>query len=140
MTMPCISIRQPWAWLIVSGFKDVENRSWNLPERYIGRRVLIHASAKPRFSLSEASGRLEEIQQRYGLPGVLHFPEEGRGSGGIVGVVTFTGCDQLLYTSPWAEPDLRHWNTINAKPLPFFPVKGRLGFFNVEYPFREVAA
>ena len=23
-----ISIRQPWAWLIVNGYKDVENRIW----------------------------------------------------------------------------------------------------------------
>jgi hypothetical protein len=23
-----MSIRQPWAWLIVNGYKDVENRIW----------------------------------------------------------------------------------------------------------------
>lgn len=23
-----ISIRQPWAWLIANGFKDIENRDW----------------------------------------------------------------------------------------------------------------
>ena len=26
--MRVISIRQPWAWLIVNGYKDVENRTW----------------------------------------------------------------------------------------------------------------
>jgi hypothetical protein len=26
--MKVIVIRQPWAWLIVNGFKDIENRSW----------------------------------------------------------------------------------------------------------------
>ena len=40
--MKVIVIRQPWAWLIVNGFKDVENRSWNT--RYRGT-LLIQASA-----------------------------------------------------------------------------------------------
>jgi len=39
--MKIISIRQPWAALIVSGIKDVENRTW--PTRYRGQ-LLIHAS------------------------------------------------------------------------------------------------
>jgi len=39
--MKAISIRQPWAWLIVNGYKDIENRSW--PTKFRGR-VLIHAS------------------------------------------------------------------------------------------------
>jgi hypothetical protein len=26
--LKAISIRQPWAWLIVNGYKDVENRIW----------------------------------------------------------------------------------------------------------------
>lgn len=27
-TLPCISILQPYAWLIVNGHKDIENRGW----------------------------------------------------------------------------------------------------------------
>ena len=33
-------VRQPWAWLIVNGYKDIENRSWRT--RYRGA-LLIHA-------------------------------------------------------------------------------------------------
>jgi hypothetical protein len=40
--MKVIVIRQPWAWLIVNGFKDIENRSW--ATRYRGP-LLIQASA-----------------------------------------------------------------------------------------------
>ena len=40
--MKVIVIRQPWAWLIVNGFKDIENRSW--ATRYRGS-LLIQASA-----------------------------------------------------------------------------------------------
>lgn len=28
-----LSIRQPWAWLIVHGYKDVENRTWRTDRR-----------------------------------------------------------------------------------------------------------
>lgn len=40
--MKALSIRQPWAWLIANGYKDIENRSWRT--NYRGP-VLIHASA-----------------------------------------------------------------------------------------------
>ena len=36
-----ISIRQPWAWLIVHGWKNIENRMWRTSYR---GPVLIHAS------------------------------------------------------------------------------------------------
>lgn len=39
--VPCLSIRQPWADLIVDGLKDVENRSWKTDFRGI---ILVHAS------------------------------------------------------------------------------------------------
>jgi hypothetical protein len=39
--MKVLSVRQPWAYLIVAGYKDIENRKW-----YTGHRgpLLIHAS------------------------------------------------------------------------------------------------
>ena len=45
--MKAISIKQPWAYLIVYGIKDIENRTWACPKKYIGQRVLIHSSAIP---------------------------------------------------------------------------------------------
>lgn len=38
--MQAITIRQPWAWAIVQGAKDIENRSWNT--RFRGT-LAIHA-------------------------------------------------------------------------------------------------
>ena len=38
--IPALSIRQPWAWLIVNGHKDIENRDW--PTNFRGR-LLVHA-------------------------------------------------------------------------------------------------
>ena len=42
--MKAITIKQPWASLIVSGLKDIENRTWSCPKKYLGKRVLIHAA------------------------------------------------------------------------------------------------
>lgn len=39
--MKALSIRQPWAWLVVHGYKDIENRDWYTSYR---GRIYIHAS------------------------------------------------------------------------------------------------
>ena len=45
--MKAITIKQPWASLIVHGIKNIENRTWSCPKKYLGQRVLIHSSGKP---------------------------------------------------------------------------------------------
>ena len=42
--MKVLTVKQPWAYLLCAGIKDIENRTWKLPEKYRGERVLIHAS------------------------------------------------------------------------------------------------
>lgn len=46
--MKCLSVKQPWAWAIVAGFKPLENRSWEPSPRTlaVGDSFLIHASQK----------------------------------------------------------------------------------------------
>jgi hypothetical protein len=60
-----VTIRQPWAWAIVYGGKDVENRRWRTSYR---GPLLIHAgqNADPD---PEASTRLLGVAERLG--GVL---------------------------------------------------------------------
>lgn len=41
--MKALSIRQPWAWLICKGIKDIENRDWHTEFR---GRIYVHA---PKF-------------------------------------------------------------------------------------------
>ena len=38
-----LSIRQPWAWLILNGYKDLENRTWRTDYR---GPLLIHAGMR----------------------------------------------------------------------------------------------
>jgi hypothetical protein len=38
--MKALSIKQPWAWLIVHGYKDIENRTFDSPRC---GRIYVHA-------------------------------------------------------------------------------------------------
>ena len=58
-----ISIRQPWAWAVIHGGKDVENRSETAARAYrpaVGQRVFIHASAS-RLSADRLRQALEYL-------------------------------------------------------------------------------
>lgn len=44
--MKAITIWQPWASLILHGFKPYEFRGWHPGERMIGKRIAIHAGAR----------------------------------------------------------------------------------------------
>ncbi len=43
--MKALTVRQPWASLIVLGIKTIETRSWKLPAAMVGQRIAIHAGA-----------------------------------------------------------------------------------------------
>lgn len=121
--MKALSIRQPWAWLIVHGFKPVENRDW--PTRYRGP-CLIHASkGMTREDYEDAC----DLAQTQGI--TIPAPHELE-RGGIVGVANVTDC---VTDSPsrWFFGKFG-FVLVDAKPLPFLPINGRLGFFNVDYP------
>ena len=56
--MKAITIKQPWASLIVHGIKNIENRTWSCPKKYLGQRVLIHSSGKPLNYRKTKSGKI----------------------------------------------------------------------------------
>lgn len=55
--MRILTVRQPWAWAIVHGGKDVENRVRNIAGDYRGP-VAIHAAIGKTAELNEAQERL----------------------------------------------------------------------------------
>lgn len=114
--MKALSIKQPWAWLIVNGYKDIENRGW--PTRLRGR-VLIHAG---------------KVIDREGIKWVqVYHPEiklpQTFNLGGIVGEAEIVDCVEDS-PSPWFFGTFG-FVMKNAKPLPFRPYPGQLGFFEV---------
>jgi len=119
--MKALSIQQPWAWLIVNGYKNVENRDWLCRVR---GEFLVHTGKK--FDLEGYLWVLKTFP---------HIPMPSRNSfelGGIVGKATITGCVTSMQ-SPWF---FGHYGfvLVDAGPLPFYPCKGQLGFFDPQKP------
>ncbi len=137
-----LTVRQPWAWAIIHGGKDVENRTRNIAGSYRGP-VAIHAGA--RYDEEWASDALADAMNNH--PGVWNEPQPwraqiGAASGAIVGVVDLVavhhpdvgwGCpaspgDLLPRCSAWADPGRHHLVLENPRPLDEpIPYRGALG-------------
>jgi hypothetical protein len=124
--VPALSVRQPWAWLIVNGHKDVENRDWRA-----GRRgtLLIHASkGLTRREYCEAAAFAAER-------GVAVPAMEELERGGIVGVVDLSdvvsASRSVWFVGPYG------FVMKNPRTLPFVPCRGTLGFFRAESDFSQ---
>lgn len=126
--MKALSIKQPWAWLIVHGYKNVENRDW--PTHHKGP-FLIHAGKKFDMEGYEwVKAHFPEIP----LPLPSEFP-----LGGIVGHSTLRKCvppGSIMLTEDhdrWYQGQYGFILECSA-PITFFPLKGKLRFFNAIHP------
>lgn len=113
-----ISVRQPWAWLIVNGYKDIENRTWATTHR---GPVLIHAAkglTPIEFDLADAY--VKQVRADIPLPGMKELER-----GGIVGIVDIVDC-VTSSSSPWFDGP-KGFVLANPRKVPFIPLNGRLG-------------
>jgi hypothetical protein len=108
--MRTITIRQPWASLIIEGIKDIENRTWATSYR---GPLLIHAG--------KGIDKSEWTQTLTDMP-----------AGAIIGTVDLIDVVRDS-DSEWAEADSFHWVLANPRPLPV-PVSacGKLGLWNYQ--------
>jgi len=132
--MKALSIRQPWAWLICVGYKDVENRSWRTKFR---GRIYVHAgktkdTTVPQHSLFGETWMLDRLS--YGQR--LDYFVARKDRGAIIGEVDIVDClfrdpDEVARIhSRWAEPG--QYGFILASPVLYqkpIPCRGMLGFF-----------
>lgn len=121
--MKAISIKQPWASLIAHGIKDIENRTWKCPQKYIGQSVLIHSSNKP-------AGWRElplNFRQRDLSKG---FSFDNLPKGSIIGSVVISDCVKN-HSSDWADKGCWNWVLRDAVLFdkPIEGVKGKLSFW-----------
>lgn len=134
--MLALSIRQPWASLILKAGKDIENRSW--PTRVRGR-ILIHAAKGMTrdehedailFAIDAIRADPKNVgaNKRRTLR-ELGFAFEDLPRGGIIGSVELVDCvrDSL---SPWFMGPCG-FVLRNPSILPFQPLRGKLGLFEV---------
>jgi len=129
--MYALSLKQPWAALLVHGHKTIEVRRWPTSRR---GRVLIHAARIPDDRPDAWKHVSEELKPAAQL------------AGGIIGAADLTGC--IVYRSPerfWAdqgqhlnEPEWFHGSIMygftfaNAVVLPFRKYPGWMRFFPVD--------
>jgi len=71
--MKCISIWQPFACLLVKGYKIFETRGWAAPPTVIGQRIGIASTKniKPEQRAHFASDDFQKFYSALGLPSVL---------------------------------------------------------------------
>lgn len=139
--MKTLSIRQPWASLIVKGFKDVENRSWRTPIR---GEIAIHASAsKTEYDWEDAVITMSMIQtitfseaQKWLIESIGEFDKLPRGR--ILGTVEIIDCKRER-TSPWHFEENWGFYLQNPKEIKEpIPAKGKLGFWDFDLSLAEV--
>ena len=123
MKTRCLSVRQPWAWLIVNGWKNVENRYWATKHR---GELLIHASLTMTAGDYEACRIfVDGIHDDLAMPAPADLER-----GGIVGVVMLLDCVRE-HSSPWFTGPIG-WILDEACPCILIPCRGMPGLFNVQ--------
>ena len=125
--MKALSVRQPWAWAIIEGHKQVENRRW-YPGHFSGR-FAIHASST--FDLSAYDWILDNI------PGINMPSPEQLLLGGIIGTVLYTGFVRSPYNNPWFRGPYG-WLLSDAKRVTFIQCKGNLNMWDIDIQEMDV--
>lgn len=130
--MKALSIMQPWASMIVFGFKPVENRTWSTGHR---GPTLIHAGKKVD---KEAMDWLWQHEKALGLTRGWHLLPFR--TGGIIGQAYLHDVTKMPFgalrgaapgaSQPWFFGPYGFWMK-DASELPFRPLRGQLGFFEV---------
>jgi ASCH domain len=125
-----LSLKQPWATLLVHGYKSVEVRNWPTARR---GRILIHAA------------RVSDPRPEAWALVPSKFKEAAEQLGGLIGLADLTGCvayrslkefvaaRHLHLNEPeWFKPPVLYGFVFaNAEVLPFRPLSGWMRFFSV---------
>ena len=142
--MRVITVRQPWAWAIVRGGKDVENRTRNIAGSYRGP-VAIHAGLRYDH---EATQPVRDMVGYTRFPDLPHTWNRSRWAlGAIIGVVELVDVHEPdafpdgrpfcwpdgwvtgTMCSPWAMDGHRHLELANPRAVAPIPAKGKLGLW-----------
>lgn len=139
--MKALSVKQPWAWLICMGYKDIENRDWFIVRKVasgavdfslkLPTRIYVHAGKQPDFTWDGEDlikRNLTHTQYYYYQVWSAHCT-----LGAIIGEMDIVAC-VTESESPWF---VGKYGFVLKNPVLYetpIPCRGALGFFtpNVE--------
>jgi len=143
--MKTLSVKQPWAYLLCAGIKDIENRTWKT--NYRGR-VFIHAGMSGSSYIFENRSLFRASQEAEIWLNCDY--ESAIPKGAIIGSVEIVDC-VLNHESIWAEHkaavqrkingekvfiEVPVYNWVIANPImfanPWLNIKGKLGLWEFE--------
>jgi hypothetical protein len=126
-SVKALTVKNPWAWAIIHGGKDVENRS--RPTKHRGQ-LYIHAGK------GWAQEGIQFLRRRN-----VHTASGFTDAGKVIGTVDLVDCHhaddcgqfhKAGTCSEWAMTDHYHWVLANPRPLACpFPETGKLGLWNL---------
>ena len=133
--MQALSIRQPWAWLICAGLKDVENRTW--PTKFRGRIYIHTGQSRSDMDKATLASILRQLSNRDATRLMLAYGTLPFGA--VIGEADVVDCrfrfgeeNGNLY-SEWAVRGQYGFTLSNSElyktPI---PCSGKLGFFAPE--------
>ncbi len=123
-----LTIRQPWAWLVCTGYKDIENRDWFAKFR---GRIYVHAG-QSKLEMNDTN--LGYILKRLSKNHIeeFMFAYKNMTFGAIIGEVGITDC-VIESRSSWFSGKYG-FNLVNPvlydKPI---PCKGGRKLFKTEF-------
>ncbi len=121
--MKTLSIRQPWASLIVHGIKPVENREWKRLPTWEPSWLAIHSSQKPEGRADQFLANEHDIEDC--VCGAII------GAGRCTAIVRRKDVPKTIRKNEFYNPDATVWLLFDdaIKIEPVF-AKGRLGFWD----------
>lgn len=132
--MKALSLRQPWAWMVVAGGKNIENRRWNT--RFRGPFLIHAAKGMTRDEYDGAVAFARDVNPFLAVP-----PFGDLERGGIVGrarlvdVIEPCTTEPSLFwrpcTHPWHMPAQYGFVLADVERVDFRPMRGELGLFEV---------
>jgi hypothetical protein len=125
--MHALTIKNPWAYLIAKGIKDIENRTWSTGYR---GPLLIHVSKTPDIRNCTRAVVNSGIMP-YG-EFIRHLAKTENLAGNIIGIVDLVDIVKD-HESEWAAPGEYHWVLKNPvlfkKPSPH---RGKLNIWHAD--------
>lgn len=153
--MRALTIYQPWASLIMAGAKPYEFRKRPAPRSLIGKRIVIHASARPmdRGEVADLMNRIGTSEDGTGLDPAkaLDLLDRVWKDMSILPLAAGLGTAVLGESKPATElyPDtdsdrIDHhkwgWPMLDIKHFePIVPARGMQGFWNWPFPEARTA-